>query len=293
MLPLLQIELFKIFKRPRTYISFAGIAAMVLLIQFALKMDGGTYVSFMIRDLEDSLIIDKQLILNGYLICFIILNTLLIQVPLLIALIAGDTVAGEANMGTLRLLLTKPYSRTKILLVKFAATAIYTIALLVWMALLSLFFSMFLFGTSDMLILKSDGGLLIPEGDVLWRYFAAFVYASVALLCVAALAFMLSVFAENSIGPIVGTVTIIIIFTILSNMNVPIFDNSIKPYIFTTYMVGWKGFFYASSNDNNEIIAGSIQNLPSVIRGLVVLSVYTALFVIVSIISFNKKDILS
>ena len=48
-------------------------------------------------------------ILNGYLVAYLILQSLLIHIPLLVALVAGDALAGEANMGTLRLVLTRPY----------------------------------------------------------------------------------------------------------------------------------------------------------------------------------------
>ena len=105
MLTLLQIELFKIFRRSRTYISFAAIAAIVLLIQLAFYLDGDAYIQFMLQSLTDTFTVDGN-ILNGYLICYLILQTLLIHVPLLIALVAGDMIAGEANMGTLRLLIS-------------------------------------------------------------------------------------------------------------------------------------------------------------------------------------------
>ncbi len=58
---------------------------------------------------------------------------MLIHIPLLIALVAGDSVAGEANMGTLRLMASKPVSRTGLMIAKFMATVIYT-ALLAYLA---------------------------------------------------------------------------------------------------------------------------------------------------------------
>src|SRR3984957_18632512 len=115
---LLQIELFKIFKRPRTYISFAAIAAMILIIQLGLKFDGKSYLQLLMSGISDSFYVPYEMILNGYLVAFVILNTLLIHVPLLVALVAGDEIAGEANMGTLRLLVTRPVSRTQLMLVK-------------------------------------------------------------------------------------------------------------------------------------------------------------------------------
>ena len=293
---LLKIELFKIFKRPRTYIAFGAIAAIVFLIQIALKFDGKSYIGLLLKSLEGSFDFSdefKSKILNGYLICFLILNTLLIQMPLLVALIAGDAIAGEANMGTLRLSLTKPISRTEYMVVKFAASVIYTLALLICMAALALFGSMFIFGTNDMVILRSAGIEQIPVFDVLWRYLAAFGYAAVALTTVSALAFLLSVFAENSIGPIIATMSIVIVFTILSEMNIPIYDQTIKPYLFTSHMVAWKGFFYVKADSEGTTIPGSIENLPAILRSLCVLLIYIAVFFGGAVWVFKKKDILT
>lgn len=293
---LLKLELYKIFKRPRTYIAFGAIAAIVILIQIALKFDGKSYIDLLLSNLEGSFDFTdefKSKLLNGYLICFVILNTLLIQMPLLVALIAGDSIAGEANMGTLRLSLTRPISRTQYMIVKFMASVIYTVMLLVWMAALALFASMLLFGTNDMVVLRSEGIEQMLRFDVLWRYFAAFGYAAVALTTVAALAFLLSVFAENAIGPIIATMSIVIVFTILSEMNIPIYDNTVKPYLFTSHMVAWKGFFYVKATGDGTTINGSIENLPAILRSLLILLIYTGLFFSAAVWVFRKKDILS
>ena len=293
---LLNIELFKIFRRPRTYISFGAIAAIVLLIQLALKFDGRSYVDLLLSNLRESFDMNiefKDNLLNGYLICFIILNTLLIQMPLLVALVAGDSIAGEANMGTLRLSLTRPVSRTQFMLVKFTAAVIYTLALLAWMALLALLGSVLLFGVNDMVVLRSEGIEQIPVNDIVWRYFAAFGFAAVALTTVCALSFLLSVFAENSIGPIISTMSIVIVFTILSEMNIPIYDDTVKPYLFTSHMVAWKGFFYVKATADGATIRGSIENLPAILRSLGILLTYTVLFAGSAILVFRRKDILN
>lgn len=290
---LLQIELFKIFRRPRTYIPFAAIAAMILIIQLGLKFDGLSYMELLMSSLSDTFNMPYTLMMNGYLVAFVILNTLLIQVPLLVALVAGDMVAGEANMGTLRLLVTRPVSRTQLMLVKFGASVIYTVLLLVWMALLALFLSMWVFGTNDMFIARDTVLEHIREADVMWRYIAAFGYAMVALSTVAALAFLLSVFAENSIGPIVSTISIVIVLTILSEMRIPIYDNTVKPWLFTSHMLAWKGFFYSQSDGQGGTINGSVENLPSILRSLGILLAYIVGFVTAAIWAFRKKDILS
>ncbi|MDB5201955.1 MAG: family transporter protein [Ferruginibacter sp.] len=294
---LLQIELYKISRRSRTYIAFAAITAIVLIFQLAFKADGTAYLDFMSQDVMDTFQFDKSKAINGYFMCYIILNTLLVQVPILIALVAGDAISGEANMGTLRLILTKPVSRTQLILVKFFASVIFTIMLLLWMAVTALFFSMLIFGVDDMLIFRSKGDvsqiLQITKDDVLWRYLCAFLYATVALTVIASLALLLSVFAENSIGPIIATVCIVIVCTIISNINVPIVDKYAKPYLFTSYLVGWKGFFYIASTEDGETIKGSMENWPAVRNSLLTLLGYIAVFLSAAIISFRKKDILS
>ena len=276
---LLKIELFKIFRRPRTYIAFAAIAAIIFLIQLALYSDGEAFLQFGMQSLKETFDINGK-ILSGYMVCFIILQTLVIHVPLLIALVAGDTIAGEANMGTLRLLVTKPISRSQFMWTKFTATVIYTLLLLIFMAVLSLVVSIAVFGTSDLIIMKSDMIVILDNGDILWRYFAAFGFAAVAMTTVASLAFLLSVFAENSIGPIVATMSIVILFTILTTMDIPLF-NALKPFLFTNHMLNWKGFFEDP------------VNYREVFKSLFVLVGHIVVFVFLAIVIFKKKDILS
>jgi ABC-2 type transport system permease protein len=288
---LIQIELYKIFRRPRTYIAFGAIAALIVVIQLGLKIDGDTYAAFLMKDINDTLTVDGK-VLNGYLICYILLQLLLVHVPLLVALIAADMISGEANLGTLRLLFSTPFSRTQWVLAKFIAASVYTILLLIWLAFLALFVSMWVFGTDDLFLMKSNYVVLIEQNDVLWRYVGAFVFASFSLLTVTSLGFLMSSMANNSIGPIVGTMSAIVFFTILSTLNIPLFT-VIKPYLFTTHMNNWKEFFDIQVNDSNEAIHGSVLNIPKIKNSLIVLTLHIILFVSASIIIIKKKDILS
>jgi len=151
---------------------------------------------------------------------------------------------------------------------------------------------MLIFGVDDMLILKSDMITQILSADVMWRYVAAFGFAIIAMLTVAALAFFLSVFAENSLGPIMGSMSIIIVFTIMNTLDLPIF-NRINPFLFTSHMLGWKGFFDIKVDANNEQIVGSIENLPAVLisAGILILHIIALLWA--SVFVFKRKDILS
>lgn len=290
---LLQIELFKIMRKPRTYLAFGIIAAFIFLIQLGLLVNGKDWMMFMMGSLGETMNIDYGKLVNGYAVCFFVLNLLLVHVPILVALVAGDVVSGEASMGTLRLLAAKPVSRTQIILAKYFATAVYVFALLAWIAVISLVVSLAVFGKNDLVVAKTSGLQLIESSDVLWRYFFAFGFAFIAMMVVAAISLLLSTLSENSIGPIVATVGIIIVCTLISEMEIPLYQKYIKPYLFTTYMLGWKGFFYIGSTADGETIKGSIQYLPAILKSVAALLLYIVALVSASVFIFRKKDILS
>ena len=277
MFRLLRVELFKIFSKPRSYIGFLAIAAIVMLLEIALYIDGKSYISFILQSLEQSFAVQGNL-LNGYLVCFIILQTLIVQMPLLVALVTGDLISGEAASGTLRLMLSRPFSRTQILTAKFAAGSAYTFVLLLCLGVLALGGGVLLFGEGDLIVLKSDSLVILRSSDVLWRYMAALSLAFVSLLTVASFALMLSCFTDNSIGPIVSSMAVIILFTIIGTLDVPLFDK-IKPFLFTTHMIIWRNLF-----DN------PIDKL-QVYTSVAVLIFHIVLFYTIALIHFNRKDI--
>lgn len=277
MMRLLSIELYKIFKRPRTYISFGVVTATAFIFQLAMMSGGRDFLKFGMQNVTEQFDVQGSII-NGYLVGYLILQSLLIQIPLLVALVAGDALAGEANMGTLRLLLTKPVTRTQLVLIKFIASSIYTVLLIIWLAVVALFLSLLIFGTGDMINLKSETFVLLLKDDIMWRYCCAFGFACLAMTTIASLSLFLSAFADNSIGPIISTMGIVVVLTILSSLELPLFD-AINPYLFTRHMIGWKGFF------DEPVPYAAIG------RSAFVLILYTVGFLSGTIIYFNKKDI--
>jgi ABC-2 type transport system permease protein len=205
---------------------------------------------------------------------------LIVHVPLLVALVTGDLISGEAAMGTIRMLATKPISRTQIVLSKFIAGATYTLILILWMGFLAVVVSGWIFGKGDLIVLNSDGLVILKEADIAWRFGAGFLVAFLALLTVSSLSICLSAFAENSIGPIVSTMAIIILFTIIGTLDVSVFD-AIKPYLFTTHMASWRSFF----EDPVRIEA--------IMQSVVVLVAHNIAFVGIALWKFNRKDITS
>ena len=270
-------EVIKIALKPRSYLGIAAITLLVGVILFALKSDGMSIISFVTSSFEQTLSFQGN-VLNGNLVAFIILQMLIVQIPLLIALVTGDLVSGEAAMGTIRMLLTQPISRTQLLLSKFIAGGIYTLLVIVWLGFMSVIMGKLLFGTGDLMVLNSDGLVILQEADVNWRYLGGFLVAFLALFTVSSLSICLSCFTDNSIGPIVTTMSIILLFTIIGTLDVHVFD-SVRPFLLTTHMASWRSFF------EDPLPIQDIKN------SILILVIHNVLLISISIYVFNKKDI--
>lgn len=279
MIKLVRIELYKIFKKWRTYIGFLAIAVLIPVIQIAMLIEGEKSLNFMTRNLQQSFVFVGNL-LNGYLITYMILGSLYVHIPFLIALVAGDLLAGEATSGTYRILITRPVSRIKLVTSKFTAGLLYTYSLIFWLAMISLGLGIIIFGTGELIVLKSSQIIIFAKNDVLWRFILAFMFASLSMSVVTALAFLFSSLVENAIGPIISTMAVIIFFIIISAIEINIFQ-TIKPYLFTTYMSSWRLFF------------GDKINYQEIINSCLILLAHILVFFGAAAWIFKKKDILS
>lgn len=279
MLTIINIELYKIFRKWRTYIGFIAIGALVPIIQIAMMFEGERSLDFMTRNLQQSFVFVGNL-LNGYLVSYIILNMLVIHIPFLVTLVAGDLLAGEATAGTYRLLITRPISRLKLVTAKFIAGVIYTNLLVLFLSIISLGLGYFIFGFGELIVIKSTSVIIFAREDVFWRFLFGYGFASLSMLVVTSLAFLFSSLVENAIGPIMTTMAIIIVFVIISAINIEFFQ-TLRPYMFTTYMNSWR-LFFDDPVDYSEIFK-AIGILAGHVFGLFGITVYL----------FNRKDILT
>lgn len=278
MLQIIKAELYKTFLRGRTYIGFTAVAIIVLGVELAVWLEGSKMVDFITLDLQRHFILEGQLI-NGYFTTYVVLNSLWVHVPILVALVAGDMLAGEAAAGTFRLILTRTANRTQILMAKFLATLAYVYMLIALMAALSLGLGMALFGTGDLVVVKKTINM-IPPNDVLWRFGGAFLFGALSMTTVAALSLFYSSLADNSIGPILGCAATIIVLTIFSTLNFGFFK-IIRPFLFTTHMSGWRLFFDYE------------PDLWKIGRSSAILLGHVGVFLFLAFWHFNRKDILS
>ncbi len=237
---LILIEFTKLFRRGMTYIGFAAILLIVLVIQLGMFVEGKKLLDFLIKSLSDVFMLEGNLI-NIYTVSYVILNSLWIHIPVLVAIVAGDLVSGEAGRGTFRLLITRPVSRTKLLTAKYITAQVYTAMLVLFLIFMSLIVGRLFFATGDMIVLMETINIF-DSTDVLWRFMAAYAYGMVSMWVVSGLAFLFSTNATNSLGPVVASMSVLILFTIITNFSIGIFD-PIKPFLFTTYLNGWQLFF--------------------------------------------------
>ncbi len=235
-----RVELAKVFSKWRTYIGFIALGILIPIVVAAMGVEGMQYFDMATQSLQQIFTFSGNL-MNGYTVSYILLGSLYVHMPFLVTLVAGDILAGEATGGTYRILLTRPLSRTTMVTSKFIATLISTNLLVLFMAVLSLGVGLLMLGSGDVVVIRSQI-VIITENDVLWRFFIAYVYAALAMTTVSSVAFLFSSLVENAIGPIMTTMAIIIVFTILSAINIPFFETA-RQFFFTTHMHGWKDAF--------------------------------------------------
>lgn len=279
MFTIISIELYKIFRKLRTYISFGTIGLLGILILIAMLVEGKGYIDMATHKLKDSFSFVGNF-LNGYLIGYLVLNTLTIHIPFLITLVAGDMLAGEATAGTYRLLLSRPVSRSNVLASKFIAGLIFTFLLIFFLAFVSLGLGLIVFGTGELIVFRPENLVILTSNDVLWRFLLAYLFAFLSMSVITALAFLFSSLVENAIGPIVATMAVVIVFLILANLDFG-FLKYLKPYLFTNYMTTWNTLF------DNPV------DFSEFIKACRILALHVAGLYGVTWFLFRKRDILT
>jgi ABC-2 type transport system permease protein len=271
-------EMIKTFLKKRTYIGFLIILLIVPLVEVALKLEGGRFLRMSMRGIAQDFILLGNLF-NGWFVGHQIMNSLWVQIPVLISFVAGDQLAGEATSGTYRLILIRPASRTKIFLAKYFTTVLYVAIFVSFLGVLSVGLALLLLGRGDMIILQ-QGILVLQESDVAWRFVMAYILAAWSMTTVASIAFLMSSFVENAIGPIVGTMGVIIVLTVITVIPVETFAG-IRQYLFTYHMAVWQKMFMDPVPWDDVRV--SVLNLAG----------YTGAAVATAWLIFVRKDILS
>jgi ABC-2 type transport system permease protein len=265
----LRSELRLIFRRRRNLAGLAVVAAVPVLIAVAVKLstpgrDGGGPDFF------------SSITENGL---FVALAALTIELPLFlplaIAAISGDAVAGEANIGTLRYLLTVPVERGRLLAVKYLAVAFFALVAVLTVALTGIVIGLVLFGGGAMTMLS---GSQIGFGQGLLRVVLASVYLAWCLASLGAVGLFVSTLTEQPIGAMVA----ILLFSTASFI------------LDTIPQVAWLHPFLLT---HNWLAFGDLFRDPiawqTMSRGVYVAAAYVVVFWLAAWARFGSKDVTS
>ncbi|MCK5774976.1 MAG: hypothetical protein KAH25_02310, partial [Bacteroidales bacterium] len=101
MMNLLKMELFKLRKQKKTWISFWVFALIMAIIHLGLYVDGESLLDLLLQNYKSQLFITGNIV-NAYLVSYIALNTLWVHIPILLVIVTGEIVSGEFESGSIR-----------------------------------------------------------------------------------------------------------------------------------------------------------------------------------------------
>jgi ABC-2 type transport system permease protein len=275
---LLRSELRLVFGRRRNQLLLAVVAIFPLLIGIGLKTaqprggggGGGGGGG------NGSAAFFSQLAGNGVFLTFIALSILLLLVlPVVVAVVAGDSIAGEAGHGTLRYLLTAPAGRVRLLAVKYAAVVAWGIAATFMVSVVALLVGVILFPVGPVTLLS---GVTVPLSDGLVRVLLVTLYICVAMAALGAIGLAISTVTEHPIGAIAALLVLVVTSEVLD--TIPQFA-SVGPYLPTHW---WTSF---------DAILRTPADTSTLTRGLLSFAAYGVLCSLLAWARFTTADVTS
>jgi ABC-2 type transport system permease protein len=270
-LRLLGSELRLVFRRRRNLALLAVVAAIPVIIGVALRLaapsrsGNGGGPPFL-----------DQVAGNGVFLTFLALTILLTLVlPLVVAVVAGDTIAGEAGYGTLRYLLTVPAGRTRLLVVKYLSVVAFGLGAAAVIAAVSLVCGVLLFPVGPVTLLS---GTTVSLAEGLLRVLFVTLYVAGAMAALGAIGVAISTFTEHAVGAIAALAIIVVASQV--GDNVPQFA-AVHPYLPTHW---WTSF---------DSLLRSPIDTTTLLHGLLSFGVYILIFGSIAWARFTTADITS
>jgi len=271
-LALLGSEVVTLFRRARTLALLGALALVPVLLAVAVRLttddaerQGGGGPAFL-----------GDVTQNGL---FVSLTALTVAIPLFLPLtvgvVAGDTVAGEASLGTLRYLLVTPVGRVRLLLVKYAAAALFCLAATLVLVVAGAAAGAALFPIGPVTLL---GGQTVGAGDYALRLLLMALYVTVSLLGLSAIGLFLSTLTTVPVGAMAATIVLSVVAQILDAL--PQLD-ALGPWLFSHHWLGFADLLrdpisWTSFGENALLQAG-----------------YVLVFGALAVGRFTTKDVLS
>jgi ABC-2 type transport system permease protein len=278
-LTLIRAELVKTMRLWRTGIGYVALLVVVPLVLWGLSAGGDALQREFTRGLEEQFFVVGDVI-NGHTAAVLVMNFLWIHIPFLITLVAGDILSGESVRGTWRVWLTRRPGRLGVVAAKWTVAQAYALSLVGLLGVLSVGLGRWWLGGGDVLVVGSDGIVLLGEDLALPRLALAYACAGAAMVSVASLAFWVGTFVEHPIGPIVGSMAVLIVLLAVSNLPLDLFA-TVRPWLFTSHFDVW------SLALEDPLPLGELG------RSLAVLGGWSLLFSGAAVLTFLRKDIRS
>ncbi|MGD0376879.1 MAG: ABC transporter permease [Streptosporangiaceae bacterium] len=270
-LRLLGSELRLVFGRRRSLALLAVLAAIPILIGIALRLQGspggggGGGPAFL-----------SQVTGNGVFLALAALTVLLILVlPLAVAVVAGDLIAGEAGLGTLRYLLAVPVGRTRLLFIKYAAVVIFGLAACLLVTVVSLVVGAALFPVGPVTLLS---GTTVPLAAGLLRLLLVTLYVAAAMAALGAIGLAISTLTEHAIAAMAAILVIVVGSEVADSVSQ---FAVVHPFLPTHF---WLSF--------DSLLRMPID-WPSAVHGLVSFGVYVIIFGLIAWARFTTADVTS
>lgn len=213
---------------------------------------------------------------NGLFVAFAALALELpLFLPLAVSAISGDSIAGEANLGTLRYLLAIPAGRTRLLVIKYIAIVIFALIATLLVALVGVVLGLSLFGGGDMTLLS---GTQTSMADGVWRLLLSSLYLAAQFSALGAIGLFISSLTEQPIGATIAVLLVNVLMFILDQI-------SQLDWLHPWLLIHWWTAFGDLVRD--PIATESIQ------RGLVTAAIYAGVFWLAAWARLSTKDISS
>jgi ABC-2 type transport system permease protein len=269
---MIAVELRKLIRNRRTWITIALLDALPTLVAVLLAVTDlgprpGTGPAFLSAVLTDGTLYPLAAIA-------IVLPLFL---PTAVAVVAGESIAGEAQSGTLRYVLTRPVGRTRLLVAKLVSVMAFVVIAVLVVAVTAYFVGTNLLGhqSAAAAVASVSGSSLTPE-EVAWRTALALAYAILSMLGVASIALFLSTIVESPLAAAMGTLAALIASTLLLTLDAA---TSLHPYLPTRYWLSFVDLF------RDPILWRNVT------RGTALQGVFVAIFLAAAWANFTTKDI--
>ena len=232
---MIAVELVKMLRRPRTWVIIAMLVALPTLVAVLLAVTDlgprpGTGPPFLSAVLTD-----------GTLFPLAALGVVLpLFLPIAVAVLGGDAIAGESQTGTLRYLLVRPVGRTQLLVAKLVTVIAFVLMAVLVVAVVSYVEGRLLLGRSTAAGTVSLSGSTLTPTQVAGRTERALAYVVVCMRCVAAVALFFSTLTTSSIGAALGTIGLLIASTVLLGLDAA---QALHPYLPTRYWLAFVDLF--------------------------------------------------